>query len=647
MTTYRAAEIGTIYQHDDRSLRDKYNQLGAPFFRIQISDQSERILFSAESAASDGNYDLNGLIVSDVEWDENDCEADMMSLTVQNPDLIIQDSRLFAEGNNIDLWMGYDGMQPDFMGRGSIVEMEPTFPSGTIPTIKVIAYDISYFMMEEGRTEIVPEGTSWWEQRRTAPQSTAGGNNSQTGNQGNATEASSETQTRTEQRQGTGPQSGAALTNTQFNNADPSRRPGAEQTEIRPGRQTTGTTSTQPARPRFQWRRVTQPRRRRRSGKVWRNMRDSEIVAAIFQSYGVVPYIEATSESRRSSITRVVTESLAGEPTEPSTGGQSGTNDTPGGGDRNATPALTQDNSDNAGPALTNDEVNARDPFARLGLNRLRIIEREIDPENNVMHTTVRGSRPRTVVQKSGTSDWEFIKKLAKQRGYIVFTFFDFSSRRWIGYWGPPNNVPQGKSYKFSYGQGDESTIESISPKISVRNQKTEIDLMYVDPRSNREQRLRVSMDQLSRYSPEFRGPDGNGTIDEPLGTGPQVTLTINGQRTQVLANRRFTDINDARRWLMAFWIRHAADFCTAEGKTIIGLPEMRARQVHEIIGIGRVSGGYFITKATHKMGAGQFYSVSFASYRIVDMIFSEAESESELVSVESHTLGEAPVDTN
>lgn len=169
--TYDAAQIGNVYPRDDRDLVAKYGKLTAPFFQLQISNPSDsRILFQSSGVAAEEGYDLNGLIVSEVEWDENDCTADMMTLVVNNVDMLIHTTALFQEGNNIDLWMGYDGHQPDYMGRGIITNVEPDFPNLATPTIRVTAYDISYFMMEEGRAEVVPEGTQWWE-RRSVPAS--------------------------------------------------------------------------------------------------------------------------------------------------------------------------------------------------------------------------------------------------------------------------------------------------------------------------------------------------------------------------------------------------------------------------------------------------------------------------------------------
>ncbi len=623
LVRYDAAEIGTLYQHDDRSLAEKYGNQIAPFFRVEISDQSDQVLFSAESSVHEGSYDLEGLIISEVTWDENDCQASAMTLKVQNPDLRLHDSRLFAEGNSVDLWMGYDGFTPDYMGRAIITELEPEFPSSGIPAINVTLYDIAYFMMEEARAEIVPEGTAWFERHtQTNSQST------QRQQRVGGTHVAGTPEERDQRnRQGTvsgqPPAPSVTVAGTQQPaSLDLGNRPARSVVLDEPSSSSNvGNTART-----TNWRQARIPRRRRNSGKVWRELRDDEIVEKIFWSYGVVPYTEATNQRARGTnrtveneLTEINSSHISNDPGEQ---------------------ARRLQREEELGLTRRTPGQTVADDLPELNLQGLETIEARLFAQTTTSQRQER-TGGRRVVQKSGTSDWEFIKKLAKAHGHIVFVFFHYESKRWIGYWGPPQNVPQDVAYTFQYNAGDASSLGKVKPRISMRGQKTEIDLSFVDPRSGREQRLRVSMDSVNPYSPEFRGPDGPATIPEPLGNGPEVTLTIHGQRVQTIANRPFTDMDDARRWLMAFWYRHATDFCQIEGDTIIGLPEMRARQKHSIDGIGRVSGNFFITKSTHSMKSRSIYTSTFSGYRVVDFMEAPVTPDSNLLTVDSNALGE------
>jgi hypothetical protein len=620
---YQAAQIGVLFQEDARTLVEKYGKMVAPFFRIEISDQSDAVLFSAESQVRDANYDLHGLIVSEVSWDENDCQADEMRLTVQNIDMTLHDSRLFAEGNSIDLWMGYDGHQPDYMGRAIIVEIEPQFPSNAVPTLGITAYDVSHFMSEEGRAEIVAEGTRWWEARQIT-EDPAGDDTSGSGTSGHVRGTNADQARDARQAQRTTGRTGVIPTETLESTGGV---PGLADRPVNvhgARRPRDANTQTPQTRTTFQQARI--PRRRQRRGKVWRNMTDNEIAEAIFLSYGIIPFTEATNERARARRVTTQNEQLV---TAISTFVRN----------REEEATRARQSARQAGiPASTVPDITVE----TAGGQRLNLAGRSIrlvgEARTGQPVTVEVGGR--RVVQKAGTSDLEFLKKLAKNHDYIVFVFFHYETRNWIGYFGPKNHVPQHVSYTFEYNQGDDTTLASVTPKISTKGQKTEIDMLYTDPISGRQQRLRVSMNNVSSYSPEFRGPDGPSAIEEPVGNGPEVTLTIHGQRTSVVANRRFTSMDDARRWLMSFWIRHASEFCEADGQTIMGLPEIKGRHRHVLNGVGRFSGAYFFTKSTHKMATGSIYTTTFSSHRIHDAFWGEAQSEDENLSVESNEMG-------
>lgn len=620
---YPARQIGRLYRRDDRELEEKYGLMVGPFFRIEISGQDDRILFSAESQPNEGNYDLNGLIVSEIEWEENDCQASMMTLTVQNYDLTLHDSRLFAEGNSVDLWMGYDGRQPDYMGRAIIVEVAPEFPAGAIPTLQITAYDISHFLMEEGRAEIQSEGTVWWERHRTnQPPANATGRQTRT-TENRDTRAQAAAARREAERVGATPEQVALIPSQPVDELGQS---GNLNNVAIHAFQTEGGTNTNVPRTRTALRQVRVPRRQRNRGKVWRNLRDDEIAAKIFESYGIVPYTEALNQRARA--TRRTEEIEVTGPVD------------------------TDHIRDTTIQALAAREQYRNrpgpNPISPMSVDRngpqLRLVEREIRAIVPLEGRTVRVTREiggRRVVQKAGTSDWEFLKMLAKNHGFIVFVFYNYEGGDWIGYWGSPHNVPQYVTYDFHYNNGDSTSLQTFRPKISMRGQKTEIDLLYVDPRTRKENRLRVAMENVSSYSPEFRGPDATSALDEPLGNGPEVTLTIHGQRVSVQADRRFTSMDDAKRWLMSFWYQYASEFCEAEGDFITGLPEVRCRHRHKMNGFARYDGEYFFTQVSHKMGTKQMYACSFSAFRMVDMLFAEPEQEDETLTVESEDLGQ------
>jgi len=712
---YSAAEIGTLYRDDDRPLDQKYGLMVAPYFRIEISDQEDEVIYGAEAILEDGAFDLEGIIVNGVEWEEDIEGADALTLTLNNPDFSLADSRLFAEGNSVDLFMGYDGRPSFFMGRGIIVEIEPEFPAEGMPTIKIVGYDKSYFMMEEGRAEIVPEGSEWYERRRQSSQqrtplseSRQVINNYRSGGDltdeqiaendrlNQAFEEAGDTfsipnmgvdaavdqgvdvgQERIEGRNIVTTEDGVIVRGEVEEDWDVGLHDDDYDRELR--RRNVS---------RMGWQRQRFGRRNRRAGKVWRGKTDSEIVDAIFQSYEIVPYTEATNERRRvssrvrprgeinsqiSSVTerpgiyRAVTERESrverfreSELTASQIREIEESEDTPFDevdesgqalprqGDYIATPMNDTQASLTAYRVEMYSDIDTEDiryrAFAGDNLSFLPLPDPEEYYNEPVETTPTRAPTPtrqREVTQKAGTTDWDFINKLARQHGFITFVFFHYDSRRWVGYWGPDNNIQQSREFIFRYNDGDDTSLGSIRPNLSMKNQSTEIELIYVDPVSRKTNRLRVNMENVSDYSSEFRGPDGSREIQEPVGDGPEVTLMIHGQRVQTHANRRFTSAEDARQWLMSFWLEHAQDFIHLDGDTIIGIPELRAREFHQFEGLRRFSGRYFVSMARHSMSVGQKYSTNFIARKVVNFQGGD-EAGDDMLTVDQTTLGES-----
>lgn len=596
----------------------------APFFRLEISNPNEELLFSAESLNAEGGWDLNGLIISGVEWDETDCKCDELRLTVNNYDLSLQDSPLFAEGNNVDLWMGYDGHQPEYIGRGIVVEKEPTFQDGPA-MMEVRCYDIAHFLMEEGRAEIQEEGSVWWERQRVQ---NTGGDEEIVNDI--ITDAIPDNDEQIEQRRRQAQAAGldpSIIPNTSIGEIGPEVDPSRQSVHVYSAHTSTPTTPDRPPGAQFQLRKTNPGKRRRKKndGKVWRGMTDSEIASTIFNSYGIIPYTQATNESRRRMTTRQVENNV--DPNIVFRGRLADSADA-----ENAEREMLR----TFGLEEYLPEGNVSDDADSHDLSQEPIyVEGTEPPPTQAQTETVEVERK--VVQKKGTSDWDFLKKLAGTHNYIVFVFFDYPSRRWIGYFGPQSSVPQWTVYHLHYARGEDTSLRSIKPRISMRNQSTEIDLIYVDPVSRKENRLRVEISGINRFNRELT--EDRTRTNQPLGQGPEVVLSIHGQRVRTMADRRFSSAEDARRWLMAFWYRYAQEFCEFEGDCMIGLPELHARQRHELTGIGQAAGDFFFSKVTHSMRSGEGYQTKLSGFRVVDEL-GRMSSDSAL----ENTMGEPAV---
>lgn len=84
--------------------------------------------------------------VTGVEYVEQEDSASKIVLHITNKELRFSESRLFAEGNHIELWMGY-GNKLKFMNRCQIVKPNPMYPRDSLPQLNVVAYDLSHKLM--------------------------------------------------------------------------------------------------------------------------------------------------------------------------------------------------------------------------------------------------------------------------------------------------------------------------------------------------------------------------------------------------------------------------------------------------------------------------------------------------------------------
>jgi len=95
--------------------------------------------------------------ITGVEFTEQENSASKISIGVADQSFRFLESKVFAEGNKVDLWMGYVARPLEFMARGVIVRPNPHFPRGGIPRMRIVAHDLSRKLMkvddnDKGRT---------------------------------------------------------------------------------------------------------------------------------------------------------------------------------------------------------------------------------------------------------------------------------------------------------------------------------------------------------------------------------------------------------------------------------------------------------------------------------------------------------------
>ncbi len=83
--------------------------------------------------------------VTSMSFDSDLDMASMFNITMRNPDNQLLDSALFDLGKRVEIHMGYgNDLRP--MMLGEITALEPSFPEGGAPTLRISGYDLSYKM---------------------------------------------------------------------------------------------------------------------------------------------------------------------------------------------------------------------------------------------------------------------------------------------------------------------------------------------------------------------------------------------------------------------------------------------------------------------------------------------------------------------
>jgi len=114
----------------------------APDFDLQVEGVS--------AGKSGPLFDAIRPLITEVSWEEDEDKAGLLTLIVANQPAVeygravnwraVVDSKVFSEGNSIDIYMGYGGYQVA-VGRGEIVRWLPEFPSDGPAAFTIKAYD--------------------------------------------------------------------------------------------------------------------------------------------------------------------------------------------------------------------------------------------------------------------------------------------------------------------------------------------------------------------------------------------------------------------------------------------------------------------------------------------------------------------------
>lgn len=242
-------------------------------------------------------------------------------------------------------------------------------------------------------------------------------------------------------------------------------------------------------------------------------------------------------------------------------------------------------------------------------------IVRQVYGEEGIAALTFDTRTQVTRTRKRGQPRWAFLRRLAQLHGFVIWVRYDPAERTWMGYFGPPDAADQPSKHRFVYGTGEaDATLLEFHPRSSLTSQSTEVEVSYTDPKTRKHHRIRIEVRKKDAERTRFTAATGRGKLRCEIGNGPSVTLTCLGQREEVVADRQFSSPSEARRWAVAWFAERQDEFVTGEG-TLVGSPDVRIGQVHELVGLGpRLSGDWVLTRVTHRLSGSSLYETEFTA---------------------------------
>jgi phage protein D len=219
---------------------------------------------------------------------------------------------------------------------------------------------------------------------------------------------------------------------------------------------------------------------------------------------------------------------------------------------------------------------------------------------------------PSNFIQKTGMSDYDFVKGLSNLTGYYFWVDGN-ENGRWTLHFRDPETYDgdQEKRYTLRYNDGNLSTLFSFEPEFLVTGAVSRIRVRVRNARTGRIMESEFQEDNLDSPDPLFDLTNdddlGLNLVDLPAmesspATSTAVQIFIGDYSFDEITSRRFTSEAEIVNWARQWFRRQREQFILSRGNAI-GIESIMARQIHEIAGVGTVyDGDYFFSRVKHTM---------------------------------------------
>lgn len=271
--------------------------------------------------------------------------------------------------------------------------------------------------------------------------------------------------------------------------------------------------------------------------------------------------------------------------------------------------------------------------------------ETDIDPTDRIL----KYGDGDGIVQKKGMTDYELIKILSNLSRREFWVDYSPEKQAWVLHFKKSAEGDQ-PGYRFVYGAGDKTTLLSFDCEYGLRDNITELvvlawdedraewisvariqDVDGPDPRwrpgGGRQERTKetVSEDPTKKLAGKTKGDrvkqagEAEAQIKRTLKSATSFRFSAAGAALDVITGRKFRDIQDASDFAYRWFKANKEGFLVGRGK-LIGVEDLKARQVHVFEGLGKVlSGAYYIIAANHVLDADGGYRTEFTARKVIN----------------------------
>ena len=222
-----------------------------------------------------------------------------------------------------------------------------------------------------------------------------------------------------------------------------------------------------------------------------------------------------------------------------------------------------------------------------------------------VKETTLREGGQGAEIQPVGDSHFDFLKNVADTYNLLIYVrqLLGKAPQLWFG---RKQNLVKLLSDEyvqrtFKYNAGRETTIQSFTPSYSLNTTPTGLLIVAFDTKTG--QKVFYSFQNKGK-GPQliYTGSQGDQFIMEAIKNAAEMRNVIGQPYTEVITHKKFDSPEKASDFAEQ-WFGQRNDNFISGNLRIVGVPSLRAGQVHKLDGVGaRLSGEYYFQTVNHPL---------------------------------------------